>query len=478
MQAGGSSNRTQARRFSVSGVVRRRERTAAARALELSLKRVKARSAGIAVLLVLLILAVVVVSVRHGVEVGWLTGAESTGDAYISADQIAISSHIAGYIDSFPVQDNQWVREGQLVAQIEDDDYPASLANAEADLATATASVDVLSGQALVQQQKVAGARAGFEQARLQFTRQRNLVGDGTTSQQELEAAQAANGSAAAGLNGNIRALQVIEDQIGAARDAVQAKTAMRDLAKIELGYTRIVSPADGQLAARMVFAGEYVTVGSQVDMLVPLPNVWVVANFRESQLAKMFPGQSAFITVDSLPGRTFHGKVGSIEPASGALQTLLPPDNATGNFTKVAQRFAVMGFGEQPALIALTLYGLLPVVRNTIAGIETVPETVREAALGIGMSRWQVLACVELALAAPVIVAGIRTSVIVNVGTAAIASTFGATTLGSPIILGLSGSNTAYVLQGAILLALLAIILDLGFERISDWLSGWRRAT
>ncbi len=308
----------------------------------LFLQRVKARSAGIAVLLILLILAAVVVSVRQGLEIGWLTGAESTDDAYIRADQIAISSHIAGYIESVPVQDNQWVRKGQLVAQIEDDDYRASLENAEADLATATASVEILLGQALVQQQKVAGARAVFEQARLQFIRQKNLVGDGTTSQRELEAAQAENDSATADLNGNIRTLQVIEDQIVAARDAVRAKTAMRNLAKIELGYTHIISPASGQLASRIAFAGEYVTVGSQVDMLVPLPNVWVVANFREAQLARMFPGQSAFIMVDSLPGRVFYGKVGSIGPASGALQTLLPPDNATGNFTKVAQRFAV----------------------------------------------------------------------------------------------------------------------------------------
>ncbi len=142
----------------------------------------------------------------------------------------------------------------------------------------------------------------------------------------------------------------------------------------------------------------------------------------------------------------------------------------------RARHRSAGHGIWRTPALIALALYGLLPIVRNTITGIETVPADTREAALGIGMSRLQLLVRIELPLAAPIIVAGIRTSVIVNVGTAAIASTVGAKTLGSPIILGLSGSNTAYVLQGAILLALLAILLDVAFERLAIWLGGWRR--
>jgi osmoprotectant transport system permease protein len=136
-----------------------------------------------------------------------------------------------------------------------------------------------------------------------------------------------------------------------------------------------------------------------------------------------------------------------------------------------------IMGFGSQPALIALTVYGLLPVVQNTVAGLGAVPEPVREAARGVGMGRGEILRRVELPLAAPVIVAGIRTSVIINVGTATIASTVGATTLGSPIILGLNGSNIAYVLQGAVLVALLAVVLDLAFERLAKFLQRWRTA-
>lgn len=319
-----------------------RKRGPARRVFELFVKRLEGRHAAVAALLVFLILAAIVVSVRQGTDVSWATGTQSTDDAYVRADQITISSHIAGYIVAVPVADNQWVRKGQLVAQIEDDDYLARLANAQANLAEAAAMVEVLSGQALVQQQKVAGAQAIFEQAKLQFVRQENLIGDGTTSHRELEAAQAAKDAAAADLAGNIQALQVIEDQIRAARDEVQAKTAMRDLARIDLGYTRIISPTDGELSSRIALTGEYAMPGTQIGLLVPLPNVWIEANFREAQLANMWSGQSASITVDSVPDRVFHGRVNSFGPVSGALQALLPPDNATGNFTKVAQRFAV----------------------------------------------------------------------------------------------------------------------------------------
>ncbi|WP_067702610.1 ABC transporter permease [Erwinia sp. ErVv1] len=126
-----------------------------------------------------------------------------------------------------------------------------------------------------------------------------------------------------------------------------------------------------------------------------------------------------------------------------------------------------VMGFGEAPAIIALLLYGLLPVLQGTLAGIDAVPASAREIAEGVGMSAWQILCKVELPLAAPVILAGIRTSVIINIGTAAIASTVGAKTLGTPVIIGLSGFNTAYVIQGACLVALLAIVTDRLFERL-----------
>ena len=134
------------------------------------------------------------------------------------------------------------------------------------------------------------------------------------------------------------------------------------------------------------------------------------------------------------------------------------------------------IGFGAEPALIALILYGILPVLESTLAGLGAVPARVRDAARGIGLGELGILVSVELPLAAPVIVAGIRTSTIINVGTAAIASTVGARTLGSPIIIGLNAANIAYVLQGAILVGLLAILLDLAFDRLVAWTRRWRR--
>ncbi|MFO1069788.1 MAG: ABC transporter permease [Geminicoccaceae bacterium] len=136
-----------------------------------------------------------------------------------------------------------------------------------------------------------------------------------------------------------------------------------------------------------------------------------------------------------------------------------------------------LIGFGFTPALIALALYGLLPVVQGTLAGLESVPAAALEAGRGMGMGRWQLLRRVELPLAAPVILAGVRTSAVVAIGTAAIASTVGARTLGSPIIVGLNGFNTAYVLQGAVVVGLLAVVTDLAFDRLGARLERWKSA-
>ncbi|MCC7325791.1 MAG: ABC transporter permease [Burkholderiales bacterium] len=133
-----------------------------------------------------------------------------------------------------------------------------------------------------------------------------------------------------------------------------------------------------------------------------------------------------------------------------------------------------LLGFGQAPALIALALYGLLPIVQNTVAGIESVPVSAREAAEGLGMGAARILRRIELPLAMPVIIAGIRTSVIINIGTAALASTVGAKSLGTPIIVGLAGFNTAYIIQGAVVVGLLAIVVDLAFERLLRFVDRW----
>jgi osmoprotectant transport system permease protein len=178
--------------------------------------------------------------------------------------------------------------------------------------------------------------------------------------------------------------------------------------------------------------------------------------------------GMGAGIFVTRSPGREFRPLV---ETLAAAGQTFPP-------VAVLAVAVPLIGFGELPALIALALYGWLPVLQATLAGIGSVPQDIRDTAEGLGMNSRQRLLRIELPLAAPVILAGIRTSVIVNIGTAAIASTVGAKTLGLPIIVGLSGFNTAYVIQGAVLVGLLAVTADLAFEALARRLSPWRLDT
>lgn len=193
------------------------------------------------------------------------------------------------------------------------------------------------------------------------------------------------------------------------------------------------------------------------------LAHFWLVG---VSSLLAIVMGLGAGILVTRPWGREFRPLVETI----AAVGQTFPP------VAVLAIAVPVMGFGREPAIIALVLYGVLPILQGTLAGVAAVPESVQSVAKGMGMSSLQRLIKVELPLAAPVIVAGIRTSVIINIGTATIASTVGASTLGTPIIIGLSGFNTAYVVQGAVLVALAAIIVDRGFERLARLFSQHRR--
>ena len=184
------------------------------------------------------------------------------------------------------------------------------------------------------------------------------------------------------------------------------------------------------------------------------------------SSLAAVLFGGLAGIIVTRPWGAEFRGLLEAV----ATMGQTFPP------VAVLALAVPVIGFGPEPALIALSLYALLPVVESTIAGLEGVPDAVLESARGLGMGPTAVLLRIELPLAAPVILAGIRTAVIINVGTAAIASTVGAKTLGLPIIVGLNGSNQAYVIQGALIVGTLAIVLDAGFDRLAALLSGWHR--
>lgn len=189
--------------------------------------------------------------------------------------------------------------------------------------------------------------------------------------------------------------------------------------------------------------------------LTLTLAHFWLVGI---SSVTAVIIGVGAGIAVTRPAGLEFRSLVETI----AAVGQTFPP------VAVLAIAVPVMGFGRDPAIIALILYGILPILQGTLAGLSAVPTGVISVAEGMGMSAWQRLMKVELPLAAPVILAGVRTSVIINIGTAAIASTVGANTLGTPIIIGLSGFNTAYVIQGALLVALAAIIVDRGFERLA----------
>ncbi len=183
------------------------------------------------------------------------------------------------------------------------------------------------------------------------------------------------------------------------------------------------------------------------------------------SSLLAVIPGVAAGIFVTRPVGREFR----RLADAVVSIAQAMPP------VAVLALAVPVLGFGAWPAVIALALYGVLPVLRGTVAGLESVPPAAVEAATGLGMNGAQRLARIELPLALPVLLAGVRTSVVINIGTATLASTVGVASLGSPIIVGLNGFNTAYVIQGALLVGLLAITVDLGFDRLGRRLTRWQ---
>lgn len=223
--------------------------------------------------------------------------------------------------------------------------------------------------------------------------------------------------------------------------------------------------------------------IAAYIALLIALPHSGALFGWLFPEQSRPLYQQESFVTltlahlllvgVSSLAATLLGVGLGVAvtRPAGAEFRQLVETIAAAGQtFPPVAVlaiAVPVMGFGREPAIIALILYGLLPVLQGTLAGLASVPQGVKEVAKGVGMSDAQRLFKVELPLAAPVMLAGIRTSTIVNIGTAAIASTVGANTLGTPIIMGLSGFNTAYVVQGAILVGLAAIIVDRAFDRL-----------
>jgi len=283
---------------------------------------------------------------------GWQT----TNDAYLQADLTPIAARVAGYVRELPVQDYQRVHKGQVLAQLIDDDYRAAAAQASAGVQTAMAQAQALKAQHELQLANVEAARAVVasatalsEQNRRDRARQGRLLETGSSSTEASEKLATAHAQLDAQLAQNQaqaraaeRQLAVLDAQLAQSEATVAAQRAALAVANLNVGYTTITATQDGVIGQRQVKPGQLVGVGSQITTLTPLPNVWVIANFKETQLTHMAVGQKAQIRVDTFPGHVLRGHLLAFAPASGAEFALLPPDNATGNFTKVVQRIAV----------------------------------------------------------------------------------------------------------------------------------------
>ncbi len=288
----------------------------------------------------------------------WVGGStrQVTDDANIRGDVTPLSAQVAGYVRHVAVDDFQRVKAGDLLLEIDDSDYRAKVAQAEADLLGAQAAIENLKARKETQHAAVAEAestiaatQADVLRTKQEAERQRSLlastygtpqkVEQAVAEERRLEATLARN---QAELDAQRRQFAVLDTQELQLRAEAKAKQAALDLAKINLGYTRITAPVSGEVSERGVRDGQYVHGGSQVIAVVPLDNVWVIANYKETQLTHVALGQRAEIRVDTFPGIVIKATVASIAPASGSQFSLLPPDNATGNFTKVVQRIPV----------------------------------------------------------------------------------------------------------------------------------------
>jgi membrane fusion protein (multidrug efflux system) len=279
-----------------------------------------------------------------------------TDDAYVRGDITPLSAKVEGYVTRVAVNDFDRVKAGDLLVEIDRSDYEARVAQAEADLLGAEAAIENLKTRKAMQHAQVAEAessiaatQADVERSKLEAVRQRELLATTYGTRQKVEQTDAEAKRFAATLARNQdeldaqrRQIAVLDTQELQLRADTKSKQALLDLAKINLGYTRIAAPVAGMVGERGVRTGQYVHAGTQVIAVVPLDTVWVVANYKETQLTHVAIGQRAEIRIDTFPGVAINATVDSIAPASGSQFTLLPPDNATGNFTKVVQRIPV----------------------------------------------------------------------------------------------------------------------------------------
>ena len=280
----------------------------------------------------------------------------STDDAYVKADSTTVAPKISGYLREVLVGDNERVKAGQVLARVDERDFRVALDQAKSDVAAANAAIASKQAQLEVQQAVIDAAKAtvDVDKATLTFAAQENkrytdLASSGYGSVQNAQQAQSHIAGAqatiqrdTANLASALKQVDLLKAEIAQAKAALARAAATQSQAELNLGYTTIVAPIDGIVGNRSLRIGQFVQAGTQLMSVVPVSGAYVVANFKETQLTAVREGQPVEIAVDMFPGQRVHGHVDSIAPASGQEFALLPPDNATGNFTKVVQRIPV----------------------------------------------------------------------------------------------------------------------------------------
>jgi membrane fusion protein (multidrug efflux system) len=302
---------------------------------------------------------------------------ESTDDAFIDGYVTMISSRVPGQVARLMVMDNQEVKEGDVLVEIDPRDYEASLSHARADLAAASSQANQSRAQVKVSEAKVAQAQAAVTSAEAEAQRANDdlkryqSVESRAVSKSAFDLAQAQARSANANLEAaysqtNAAEAEVVLSEAGVetATAAVQQAEAKLQQAELNLSYTKIIAPLDGRVTARTVQLGQYILPGQALLALVP-KDVWVTANFKETQLTYMKPGQPVELGVDAYPNRKFKGRVDSLQAGTGARFSLLPPENAVGNYIKVVQRVPVKIVFDEP----------LPTNLDIAPGMSVVPK-------------------------------------------------------------------------------------------------------
>lgn len=281
---------------------------------------------------------------------------KSTDDAYLQADQVAVSPRIAGLVEKVFVADNQTVHGGDSLVQIDDRAYRARLeqAQAQADqgraaIAQAEAQIYQQDAQIASAQAQLGGARAEARFAELEAVRYTQLAATGAGTGQRSEQAQQNRDQARARVEQTSAALLAAQRQAGTlqtqirqARAQIEQAEALARAAQVDLDSTLVRASIDGRVGDRSVRAGQYVQPGTRMMSVVPIQDIYLVANFKETEIGRMHPGQPVTISVDAIGGKDLHGVVDSFSPGTGAQFALIPPSNATGNFTKIVQRVPV----------------------------------------------------------------------------------------------------------------------------------------